>query len=79
MKQSVKDGIAQVARDVFEERGGGNLAGFPLLVSMEVRERRPDIWRHLKRYWRHDPHQYIAMHIPEDVSRQLKGFRAGEA
>lgn len=77
MKQWVKDGVAEVARAVFEEKGGGNHAGFPLLVSMEVKKRRPDVWNHIRRYTRHDPHQYCAMYIPRDVSDQLKG-KAGE-
>ena len=30
MKQWVKDGVAEVAREVFQERGGGNHGSFPL-------------------------------------------------
>lgn len=78
MKQSVKDGVAEVAREVLQERGGGNHAAFRLIVSMEVRKRRPDIWNHLRRYGKGtDPHQYCSMYIPSDVSDKLRG-KAGE-
>ena len=72
MKQWVKDGIVEIARDVLEDRGGG--PGFPLMVSMEVQKRRPDIWEHIRRYRRHDPHQYIAIH----ARRTLNGVGARE-
>ena len=77
MKQWVKDGVAEVAREVLQERGSGNHAGFPLIVSMEVRKRRPDIWKHLSRYGKMDPHQYCSMYIPKGVSDELTG-KAGE-
>lgn len=78
MKQWVKDGVAEVAREVLQERGGGSPAAFRLIVSMEVQERRPDIWNHLRRYGgKTDPHQYCRMYIPRDVSDKLRG-KAGE-
>ena len=52
MKQSVKDGIDEVARDVIEQRGSRHPAGLPLHVWAQVQERRPDICGHLRRYTR---------------------------
>ena len=77
MKQWVKDGVAEVAREVFQERGGGNHGSFPLIVSMEVKKRRADIWTHLRRYGNADPHQYCSMYIPRSISDQLTHMAGG--
>ena len=61
MKQSVKDGIDEVARDVIEEQGSRHRAGLPLHVWAQVQERRPDICEHLRRYTSGDPYQYVAL------------------
>lgn len=71
MEQWVKDGVAEVARELLRERGGGNHAEFPFRVSMQVKAKHRDIWDHLSRYGSMEPHQYCVMYIPPDVSAKL--------
>ena len=71
MKQWVKDGVAEVAREVVQERNDLNRASMPFAVSRAVRDRRPDIYTHVKRNSNHDPHQIISSYITDDVYRQL--------
>ena len=78
MEKWAKDGIAEIARELFERDGGGTHGGFPLAVSMEVKRRRPDIWDHVYRSTKGlDPHQTISVILPTDVTDKLKG-KAGE-
>ena len=75
----IKQGVAEVAREVLRERGSGSLAGFPLVVTMQVKRRRSDIWDHVLENWPEvDPHQVLTPYIPQDVTDQLDGIRAGE-
>ena len=65
MKQWVKDGVAEVARQLADEEPHRVGPGFPLAVFAAVRDRRPDILSHIERY-RHgvDPYQVVACFIP---------------
>lgn len=74
MEKWVRDGIAEIARELFRREEGGNHGGFPLGVSMEVKRKRPDIWEHIYEATKGlDPHQTISSYLPRDVTGQLTG------
>ena len=65
MKQWVKDGVADVARQLADEQPHRTGPGFPLAVFAAVRDRRPEILRHIKRYRPGvDPYQIVKCYIP---------------
>ena len=69
MQQWVQDGVAEVARRVADERPDRVGPGFPLAVFAAVRDRRPDILKHIRRYKKGvDPYQVVAAYIPRHLS-----------
>ena len=65
MKQWVKDGVAEVARQLAKGEPHRVGPGFPLAVFAAVPDRRPDILSYIERFRRGvDPYQVVASCIP---------------
>lgn len=68
MQQWVKDGVAEVAQQLADEKPSRVGPGFPLAVFAAVRDRRPDILKHIKRYRKGvDPYQVVAAYVPHHL------------